>query len=431
VLFHADCREVLRNLADDSVDSVVTDPPYDLTSGGTGGFMGQKWDGTGVAFDPATWKECLRVLKPGGHLVSFGGTRTYHRMACAIEDAGFEIRDSLHWLYGSGFPKDLDLGKATDEAKQWDGWHGALKPAHEPIILARKPLSEKTVAANVLKHGTGGINVDACRVSGVPWQAHRATGLASVKFFTDGDAPVIDKIPHEAGRWPPNALFSHSATCVPVGEKQVRNLSGSTRADVPSAVTDAVYGERERVAWQAHGENGMETVQAWDCSASPDCPVAEMDRQSGVSKSRRSAGRQTPKQGTSSYGDYAGTTNEAGHDDSGGASRFFPQFEWSLEYDFPYLYCAKAPRKERPAAEGYQKHPTTKPLALMRWLVKLVTPPGGVILDPFCGTGTTLQAAGAEGFRSIGCDSWEDAIAQACARLDIEVNHAGDSDPEV
>ena len=196
-VFLGDCRDVMQTMAENSVDSIVTDPPYEL------GFMGKSWDSTGVAYDVTVWQECLRVLKPGGHLLAFGGSRTYHRLACAIEDAGFQIRDQIMWVYGSGFPKSLNIGKAIDkaagveftakpasgvgfmnnnddgynttlnqlvqvgqstaEAKQWDGWGTALKPAHEPIVMARKPL-EGTVAQTVLTHGTGGINIDGCRV---------------------------------------------------------------------------------------------------------------------------------------------------------------------------------------------------------------------------------------------------------------------------
>ena len=192
-----DCRDVLAAMPDASVDSIVTDPPYELTAGkrggtgtasmnvnspagrariGTGGFMGQQWDATGIAHNVEMWAECLRVLKPGGHLLAFGGTRTFHRLACAIEDAGFELRDSvlnLHgggdcpwlaaWGFGSGFPKSLDVSKALQASDLWRGWGTALKPAFEPIVMARKPLVG-TVAANVLAHGTGGLNIDACRV---------------------------------------------------------------------------------------------------------------------------------------------------------------------------------------------------------------------------------------------------------------------------
>ena len=151
----------LKTLDENTFDSCVTDPPYEL------GFMGKSWDGTGIAFNVDFWKEVLRTLKPGSHLIAFSASRNYHRMAVAIEDAGFEIRDQIMWIYGSGFPKGLNLGKAIDKKQgnsEWEGWGTALKPAHEPIVLARKPLSEKSIVENVLKHGTGGINIDECRI---------------------------------------------------------------------------------------------------------------------------------------------------------------------------------------------------------------------------------------------------------------------------
>jgi site-specific DNA-methyltransferase (adenine-specific) len=195
-IVQGDCLEKLKELEENSVDSIVCDPPYEL------GFMGKSWDNTGIANNKDMWAECLRVLKPGGHLLAFSGTRTYHRMASAIEDAGFEVRDMIEWIYGSGFPKSLNMGKAVDRLQgneredlgesannrdrskheynsvgnvgsnaritkgtsEWEGWGTALKPAHEPICLARKPLAEKTVAENCLKWGVGGINIDGCRV---------------------------------------------------------------------------------------------------------------------------------------------------------------------------------------------------------------------------------------------------------------------------
>lgn len=251
-LIHGDCLDVLHTFEECSVDSIVTDPPYEL------GFMGKKWDASGIAYNVEMWRQCLRVLKPGGHLLAFGGTRTYHRMTVAIEDAGFEIRDSIHWLYGSGFPKSLDVSKAIDKAagaerqvigskrlggnaaqstkdkggtyasntnsvgvapidvpvtapateaaQKWDGWGTALKPAHEPIVLARKPLVG-TVAANVLEHGTGALNIDGTRVG---------DETVTINTFDNGAKPWGNAVgePYtsrqSAGRWPANVIIDDS-----------------------------------------------------------------------------------------------------------------------------------------------------------------------------------------------------------------------------
>lgn len=308
-----DSRDVLKTLADCSVDSVVTDPPYALVSigkrfgaegaapakaGKTGayqrasaGFMGKKWDTGETAFAVEFWAEVLRVLKPGGHVIAFGGTRSFHRLACAIEDGGFEIRDQLAWLYGSGFPKSHDVAKgpATPDGERWQGWGTALKPALEPICLARKPLIG-TVAANVLAHGTGALNIDGCRIETGRWPAN---------LIHDGSDEVLAAFPAEAGG------------------------GGGSRAP---------------------GRTGKPTISA-------------------------------PGVGLG--------TSTVGHDDSGSAARFF--------------YSAKADAEDRLGS----KHPTVKPVDLMAWLVRLVTPPGGVVLDPFAGTGTTGLAAMGGGFSAI------------------------------
>ena len=242
-VLHGDMLAILPTLPACSIDSVVTDPPYEL------GFMNRKWDGTGVAFDPATWAEAFRVLKPGGHLVAFGGSRTYHRIAVAIEDAGFEIRDSLMWLYGTGFPKSANVSKmidksfgavrevvgvagrsstkvvgtvghvggeymetapATPEAAQWSGWGTALKPAFEPIILARKPL-DGTIAANVLKHGVGGLNIDACRVEGGVAEMTGRSGASTPSEVLKGNIGIDSTWePSQLGRFPANLLHDGS-----------------------------------------------------------------------------------------------------------------------------------------------------------------------------------------------------------------------------
>ena len=380
-IHNGDCIETMNAMPPESVDAIVTDPPYGLS------FMQAKWDATPPGVQ---WAEaCYRVLKPGGHIAAFGGTRTWHRLAVAIEDAGFEMRDSLAWLYGSGFPKSMNVGRAIDklagaerevigvadrkaslgsqgvlgksregeapaitapatpEAAQWDGWGTALKPAFEPIVLARKPLAEKTVARNVLAYGTGAINVDACRVAGEPWKARRATGLGKVKFFTEGETPVIDKEPHTAGRWPANVLLDQHAA-------------------------------------------------AW------------VDEQSGVQRDGVAVNRNKNPDIEKPHTVYGGGWMNGDRPDityggGGGASRFF--------------YSAKAPKSERPNVDGVQ-HPTVKPLAIMRWLIRLVTPPGGVVLDPFAGSGTTIEAALIEGFDPVGIEMEADYLPLIQHRID-------------
>jgi DNA modification methylase len=297
IVFHGDCVRVMRGMRPDSVDAIVTDPPYGL------GFMGKAWDR--VDGHELWAREALRVLKPGGHLLAFGGTRTYHRLACAIEDAGFEIRDSLHWLHGEGFPK----GKNLDD--EWQGWSTALKPSHEPIVLARKLLEERTVAKQVLVTGTGALNIGGTKV---------------------------------VNRWPPNVLLDDFAAQL-LDEQSGDRPSGRRAEGIYAGFNDSpIFGAGEKTV-----------LQALEAS-------------------------------------------------NGGASRFFPVFK----------YQAKANRKERGEANN---HPTVKPLELMKWLVKLVTPPNGLVLDPFAGSGTTLLAAEQEGFRSVGIECDEGYVAILKTRI--------------
>ena len=390
-IIHGNCLEVLKSLDENSIDAIVTDPPYEL------GFMGKSWDKSGIAFNTEVWSECLRVLKPGGHMLAFGGSRTFHRIAVAIEDAGFELRDTLMWVYGSGFPKSYDISKGIDkqagaerevtgkykrpdgtnrdyqgwnessgvtsfnsdnysfagrpitapstpEAQLWQGWGTALKPAFEPIILARKPISEKNIAENVLKWGTGGINIDDCRIplkgerqptgSGKPSKNGVTYNLA-IKSGGNGG----NRTPQQ-GRWLAN--FIHD------GSEEVLRLFPETKS-TPHTPTNGGTGG---VGQSTNFQRGSET--------SP-------------------------------------------YRDSGSAARFF--------------YCAKASRKER--GEG-NNHPTVKPLALMQYIVRLITPPNGIVLDPFAGSGSTLIAAIREGFKYIGIELNEEYIEIAEKRLQSE-----------
>ena len=457
-IHHGDCIETMNAMPPESVDAIVTDPPYGLS------FMQAKWDATPPGVQ---WAEaCYRVLKPGGHIAAFGGTRTWHRLAVAIEDAGFEMRDSLAWLYGSGFPKSHDVSKAIDklngrkfedryalgrhirerrialgltpadvnawfgykdgcqhwerqdpsgarvptladwavlkprlglsdehlaiverveaeravigkrtdvatriydmgqgpklpaeidvtapatpEAEQWDGWGTALKPAFEPIVLARKPLAEKTVARNVLAHGTGAINVDACRIAAADKAKFPAGVVSETESVYGGGAGIYGDRPRPedaspSGRWPANVLLDQHA----------------------AAWVDEQSGDR------------------------PSSGVYEGD------------GSRDPGDHATEFG--GGNRPSAMYADKGGASRFF--------------YTAKAPKSERPNVDGVQ-HPTVKPLAIMRWLIRLVTPPGGTVLDPFAGSGTTIEAALIEGFDPVGIEMETDYLPLIQHRID-------------
>ena len=420
-LYHADCLDLLAALPDNSVHAVVTDPPYGLE------FMGREWDapwkhGGAVVRDPAVerggfqdgsggnpysrsrieygrgggasigyqhwctkWaRECLRVLRPGGHLVAFGGTRTYHRLAVAVEDAGFEVRDSIAWLYGSGFPKSLDVSKAidkaagaerevidrakrtgkesgtygafagdnlittptTDAAREWQGWGTALKPSFEPIVLARKPVGG-TVAANVQAWGTGALNIDGGRVGNEVRPKRASTGkLVSNNSSMAGGNYSREVVGSAEGRWPTNVVLDDHA-------------------------------------------------------------AAELDNQSGTTTSRRSVVTSKPGDIYGGGKGLPGHTGEYGYDDTGGASRFFPVFRWT----------PKADSSERPSDNGVG-HPTVKPVSLVRWLCRLVCPPGGTVLEPFAGSGTTVQAARAEGFDVVAIERDADYLPLIKQRLE-------------
>jgi site-specific DNA-methyltransferase (adenine-specific) len=377
-LYREDCRFILPTLK--NLAACVTDPPYEL------GFMGRKWDSAGVSIDPATWQAVLASLLPGAHCVAFAGTRTYHRIACAVEDAGFDVRDMNAWVYGSGFPKSLDVSKAidkeagaerevvgpgnrhnskrcavahgdtkrlaggvpditapaTEDAARWQGWGTALKPAFEPACLARKPLDQKTVAKNVLTHGTGALNIDACRIEGGKKQLSAGTlngyGGSKGGHYELGTGAKYSN----EGRWPANLCHD--------GSEKVLALFPTVKG---GGGTEARVADENRVA----------------------------------------------------YGTFGGTPAKrpSYETDSGSAARFF--------------YCPKVSPKER----GDSKHPTMKPVALMEWLCKLVTPPGGTIVDPFMGSGSTGVAAVRNGFGFIGIESDPESFETARKRIEAEL----------
>ena len=425
MLLRGNCLELVAEMPDNSVDSIVTDPPYEL------GFMGKAWDNSGIAYSVQLWTECLRVLKPGGHLLAFGGSRTYHRLACAVEDAGFEVRDQIMWLYGSGFPKSLDVSKAiegkittgssnkkdfknltgeqvergnwgiakaqqthgqrdtnydetagdtrlgkleptTPEAQQWQGWGTALKPAHEPIVVARKPLTG-TVASNVLEWGTGALNIDGTRVGyangevnfdRVQRQQH-SEGAVEGAF---GASALIGKeiSTYKAeGRWPSNVIHD--------GSEEV--LAGFPTSKSGTAVKRNGVTSNGVTGW------GKALVGTPDVGYSDAGSAARFFYCAKASKSERNAGLEglptkTAGEATDRQDGTAGLTPpRAGAGRTGGTQNF---------------------------------HPTVKPLALMRYLIKLVTPPGGTVLDPFLGSGSTAVAAILEGFDWVGCEMTED-----------------------
>jgi DNA modification methylase len=479
-LLVGDCLETLKTLPDNSIDSIVTDPPYGIE------FMGKEWDSFKAKKDDEqpgtasgqtkTWcssessgigiqaprfgtqtrsdqlafqewyeqvaRECLRVLKPGGHFLSFGATRMYHRMAVAIEDAGFEIRDSIHWTYGSGFPKSHNVSIAidkaagvmkhrgkrmsnvgqrlqgediptavampahepiTDAAKKFTGWGTALKPSHEPIVVARKPL-DGTVADNVQQHGTGAINIDATRIGTeavitAPRGKRAGTNLAGGSFggnsggynYSDSFDPITN-----TGRFPANTLLTHNHDCQQTGTRSDDiTLNGDGNDKLFHGDFNGGHDQTPKSA----------TVATWSCT--PNCPIELLDQQQAE------------------------------------VSRFFHNSQWSVADDLtPFIYQAKPGKKERNAGLealpektnkfGNQRngedlgngsvndkfttepsknfHPTVKPVELMRYLIKMVTPPNGVVLDPFLGSGTTAVAATLEGYAWKGCELTADYL---------------------
>ena len=410
-IYHGDNRQILPTLAENSVDAIVTDPPYEL------GFMGKSWDASGVAFDPATWREALRVLKPGGHLIAFSGSRTYHRMAVAIEDAGFEIRDQIMWIYGSGFPKSHNISKqldkqegiwrgkageplegdikrsfgqhyertpmeppVTNEAKQWEGWGTALKPAHEPMVLARKPLIG-TVAANVLTYGTGGLNIDGARVGraegddSVAGSRTATFGTQETESGGDGSGGWEQ---NTGGRWPANVIHDGSDEVVALFPDKAGGGHWSK-----TKVTG--YGEfgggKSEYFGQGEKDGFGSAARFFYCAK-----ASKRDRNEGLDGFE-----------AKNNGKMMRNANNTSEEPSVGFERFATE----------------------PSANH---HPTVKPTDLMRYLCRLITPPNGTVLDPFMGSGSTGKAAMYEGFKFIGVEMTDEYLPIAKARIEFAVS---------
>jgi len=529
--------ELLKNYPDNYFDAVVTDPPYGLGKEPIAeevmrdwvekgyhevkgsGFMGKEWD----AFipQPIFWKEVFRVLKHGGHVVSFFGTRTYDWGVMAMRFAGFEVRDCIQWLYGSGFPKSYNIAKGiegkivngssswndwkkldgekeqvnwgysksqseqgyrgdyteankervgkvnfqSDEAKAWEGWGSALKPANEPIVLARKPLEKGlSIAENVLKWGTGGINIDGCRVSSsedmsnikafgsMPTNKSDSIGF-SRPWMNDRESilekqnAALDKMKN-LGRFPANLILTHHPECECKGLKKIKGQidKPTNRTKFDGTWNEDTTGFKKninniRLKEGFADENGEETIEDWECHEN--CPIRIMDEQSGVSKSpntytRKSDGFSIGNSYQKNVGEKIGIESK-NFGDSGGASRFF--------------YVAKASKSERnKGLEGFDEkqsvgggggigdyiedvnsasgkygsekapnknfHPTVKPIKLMQYLARLITPPNGIVLDPFCGSGTTGIACKLEGFEFVGMEQDPEYTKIAQARIE-------------
>jgi site-specific DNA-methyltransferase (adenine-specific) len=421
-LLQGDCLERMKEIPDNSVDSIVTDPPYGLS------FMGKKWDYDVPSVE--VWAECLRVLKPGGHLLAFAGTRTQHRMAVRIEDAGFEIRDMIAWVYGSGFPKSLDVSKAIDKAagierevvgkrevwgrgvdrfpdigqevavngnasvditapatpaaQQWQGWGTALKPALEPITVARKPLGEKTVAANVLAHGAGAINVDGCRVGTEQLPAMTA-GQSKIGTFERG----VMVTPERTVRWPANLIHDGSEEVVglfPVttSGKPMKKMHTDSGRNVASGASKG-----GQYFHDGYGDTGS-AARFFYCAK-----ASKKDRDEGCEgmeerdRADQSAWVRKCNVCGDTFCDPQTSRPHCGHDD--------------------FSFVSPSPRRNH--------HPTVKPTALMRYLCRLVTPPEGIVLDPFMGSGSTGKAAMLEDFRFIGIERDPEYYKIAEARI--------------
>jgi site-specific DNA-methyltransferase (adenine-specific) len=437
-IINGDCLEVLKTLEENSIDSVVCDPPYEL------GFMGKSWDNTGIAYKVELWSEVLRVLKPGGHLLSFGGTRTYHRMACSIEDAGFEIRDMISWLYGSGFPKSLNIGKVVDKLQgnnrevigklenyqdksckggvnphmmevvkpridieltkgtsPYEGWGTALKPACEPCVLARKPLSEKTVAENVLKWGTGGINIDGSRVKiekgDEPHGGYGDEVIGFGPFDNKGGVKWKESPDVLKGRFPANIIHDGSDEVLEVFPN---SKSGNGKASKYDKF-GGQWGKGKQIRNADYGDNGSASRFFYCAKASKSERNKGCEELVNVKKEKILPNFKCNK---------CGFWQNKGAGDG-----------------VNFCKCEEPDFIDETIRINKNNHPTVKPLALMKYLIEMITPPKGIVLDPFSGSGSTLVAAKELGFDFIGIEKEPEYIKIIEARTGVKVDNYLDS----
>lgn len=488
-----DCLIKLKELENNSVDSIVTDPPYEL------GFMGKSWDNTGIANNIEMWKECLRVLKPGGHLLAFSGTRTYHRMASAIEDAGFEVRDMIEWIYASGFPKSLNIHKKDSRCPE--GWGTALKPAHEPICMARKPLAEKTVAENCLKYGTGGINIDESRVDYTSeydkkHQDDIQKGQANAdngKFFGGKGQSVSSG--NLQGRFPANLIHDNSEEvreCFP----DVKS-GGSSKQSIRTKTDDSFLGTGfggkgiqsdispssgnasrffKSIVYQAKSSKsernkGLDSIVLVDiiklCNENNTTKEEKLIRLmvTGISPQKVIAEsgvqlKNANEWNTCLFGKHlmekyqediksiiktetnsittsqtlnwlthlltneytVGANLEMGNggnlvENAENSNTLIITINEAMALALGVKDVVSGTQLKISVKEGSNIHSTVKPIALMEYLIKMVTPKGGIVLDPFAGSGSTLVAAKQSGFQYIGIEMTEEYIPIIKARL--------------